>query len=69
MILMASGRDVTPLFDSYHPSHVWPMLDKFRIGKISEPHHSNITFKSQTPFYTLLKKRVEKKIRDDNVIY
>eukprot|EP00741_Cyanophora_paradoxa_P006670 tig00001030_g6451.t1 len=60
LIYLQAGRDVTQLFESYHPLYVRDMLGKFCIGELDATKGEKpITYEDESEFYVELKKRVE----------
>jgi hypothetical protein len=58
LILLASGKDATVLFNSYHPRGVPPsLIKKLTIGTM-EPNSFNSFYSWHSEFYTVLKQRV-----------
>jgi len=64
LILNGAGRDATALILSYHPLYVQNMIKKFEIGTVEnyKPYYH-----WDSEFYTTLKRRVEKVVRDENL--
>jgi len=64
LIMQGAGREATPFFVPYHPSHVSKLLFKYQIGEVKDykPFYS---WKSE--FYSVLKRRVEEYARTDNI--
>lgn len=58
LILLASGKDATVLFNSYHPRGVPPsLIKKLTIGTM-EPNSFTSFYSWHSEFYTVLKQRV-----------
>jgi fatty acid desaturase len=67
MLGLSAGRDVTRLFETYHPTRVFAVKDKYLIGRVSsedQPEPVEPVFQAKTDFYPVLKTRVEKLFRD-----
>jgi fatty acid desaturase/predicted heme/steroid binding protein len=67
MLLFSAGRDITNLFESYHPFTNKPaqVLAKYYVGDISSTEFPRYTTKS--PFYDALRKRVSNYFLENNV--
>lgn len=57
-IVLNGGRDATQLFEAYHPTKVYAMLNPYYVGEISA-NAENPDFPPMSPFYLSLKKKVE----------
>lgn len=68
-INLAAGRDITYLFDSYHPFTDKPteILKKFEIGTLKTTEFP--VYKKDTGFYKELKESVGKYFKDNNLHY
>jgi len=68
-IELAAGRDITYLFDSYHPFTDKPsaVLKKFEIGTLKT--HEFPTYDKDTGFYRECKEAVGKYFKDNNLHY
>lgn len=65
MIMSNGGRESTAPFISYHPSYVQNKLEQYCIGEVSD---YNAWYKwDQTDFYPVLKGRVEKYMKENNL--
>eukprot|EP01114_Cavostelium_apophysatum_P024096 TRINITY_DN932_c0_g1_i1.p1 TRINITY_DN932_c0_g1~~TRINITY_DN932_c0_g1_i1.p1 ORF type:complete len:441 (-),score=75.43 TRINITY_DN932_c0_g1_i1:60-1382(-) len=64
LILQGAGREATPLFKSYHPTKVYPVLQKYEIGEVQD-YSPYYTWESE--FYSVLKRRVEDHISKNKI--
>ena len=73
MIYVKAGGDSTQLFNSYHPSYVEKMLDKYCIGHLDQSGKKgssgkSISYEQETcEFYTTVRARVFKYMKDNKV--
>ena len=70
MLLLMAGRDITDLFQTYHPFTEKPkqILQKFKIGKLKGPSEFG-TFTPDSGFYKECQQQVGKYFQDNNLDY
>eukprot|EP01084_Bolivina_argentea_P250604 419957_1 len=70
MLLLMAGRDLTDLFECYHPFTEKPkeMLKKFKIGKLKGSSEF-ASFKADSGFYKECREGVNKYFEDNNLDY
>jgi len=66
IILNGAGREATALFMSYHPTHVYSMIDKYRIGSVL--NYQSFYQWDSSDFYPVVKSRVEQKLKELNFV-
>ncbi|XP_064391461.1 uncharacterized protein LOC135339316 [Halichondria panicea] len=64
-IMMGAGRDITQVFESYHPFSIYNMLNKFYVGELVD--NEMPVFLKRSEFYGVLKERVSKYFKDNNI--
>ena len=83
-IMMGAGRDITQVFESYHPFSIYNMLNKFYVGELVDNEMpvflkrrwvfivlislSISLFSLFSEFYGVLKERVSKYFKDNNIV-
>jgi len=64
ILITGAGRDSTAFMHSYHPRYVMEMLEQYCIGEVENYDHF---YKYDSKFYSTLKGRVEKHLKDNNL--
>eukprot|EP00731_Ephydatia_muelleri_P023135 Em0015g718a len=64
-IMLGAGRDITQLFESYHPSETYKILDKYYVGTLVD--NELPVFPPPSEFYRTVKKRVEDYFKDAKI--
>lgn len=65
-IVLNGGRDATQLFEAYHPTRVYSMLNQYYVGEISA-NADNPDFPPMSNFYLTLKQKVENYFIDNKL--
>jgi fatty acid desaturase/predicted heme/steroid binding protein len=64
ILISGAGRDSTAFIYSYHPRYVLEILDQYCIGEVEQ--YDNY-YKWDSKFYSTMKARVEKHLKDNNL--
>lgn len=64
ILVSGAGRESTAFMYSYHPRYVMEMLDQYYIGDIDR---YDSYYKWDSKFYSTMKSRVEKHLKDNNL--
>ncbi|XP_065893145.1 uncharacterized protein [Dysidea avara] len=65
-ILIGAGRDITQLFESYHPFSAYRVLEKFYVGELITNEHP--VFPEPGEFHRTVKEQVANYFKENNIV-